>query len=500
MRCFVLALLLTLGFANPLSADDVSRTVNKLDDQFAAAWKEAGIEPAVAVDDARYLRRIYLDIAGTLPPPAKVRVFLFDPSPDKRARAVDQLLASPEYAVRWANYWDAVLMGRVTESAILDRGGFKAWLVDRFDRNVSWDKMVTELLTAEGWNTARKPGNSEGDPSDQEARYAPAVNWFLKYWQSMPELSSATSKTFLGVQLQCAQCHDHKTEKWTQEDYRQFTAFFVRTWPTYFDRALVVGTPRVDVREHMFVPPITPRNEQYLASYKEYLKSTPKLLEGEQVETWGSRRKELARWLTAKDNPYFAKAIVNRMWGLFLGRGFVEPIDDFRPSNPPTMPEALDTLAADFVAHDFDLQHLMRVICASRPYQLACRENRPGKTDGHELWSRYPLKQLEVEVLLEEVLQATGAAESLSRLSNKNFELVRGAFARQFVTQISNDDSSEVANFEETIPRALLMLNGPLFCGTTRVTQGLALADVLSKRQEDRERIEELYLLALSRL
>src|SRR3954447_5790292 len=237
----------------------------------------------------------------------------------------------------------------------------------------------------------------------------------------------------------------------------------------------------------MFVPPITKQNEQYLASYKEYVGARPKLLNGEEVGTFGSRRKELAKWITAKDNPYFARAIVNRMWGLFLGRGFVEPIDDFRSSNPAVLPAALDTLAADFVEHDFDLRRLIRVICASRPYQLACRA--PGEREASasrssstaavpDLWSHYPMKQLEVEVLLETVLQATGSVDHLSALSARNLELIRGAFARQFVTQISSDDASEMTNFDETIPRALLMLNGPLFCGTTRMSDGLALKSV----------------------
>src|SRR5207253_10131458 len=123
-----------------------------------------------------------------------------------------------------------------------------------FAANTRWDKIVIKLVTAEGWNTNRKPNNAATSPRDQQERYAPAVNWFLKYWQSMPELSSATSKTFLGVQLQCAQCHDHKTEKWTQEDYRQFTAFFVKTWPTYFDKGGVLGKiGRASCRERVEV-------------------------------------------------------------------------------------------------------------------------------------------------------------------------------------------------------------------------------------------------------
>src|SRR5207248_323595 len=159
------------------------------------------------------------------------------------------------------------------------------------------------------------------------------------------------------------------------------------------------------------------------------------------------------------------------------------------------------------------LQHLIRVICASRPYQLACRQptlarsasegNVASTLSGgslHELWSRYPMKQLEVEVLLETVLQATGSTEHLSALSTRNLDLIRTAFARLFVTQISNDDSSEVTNFDETIPRALLMLNGPLFCGTTRNTEGLALNSLYKKIADDRDRIDQLYLLTLSRL
>jgi hypothetical protein len=486
--------------AASLPAEEYSGTAAKLDAQFGTAWKQAGIEPASAVDDARYLRRIYLDIAGTLPAPERVREFLLDPSPDKRARAVDQLLDSPEYAVRWANYWNAVLMGRTIESAIIDQNGFKAWLRDEFAKNAKWDEIVTTLITAEGWNTNRKPNNVDTSPSDLQERYAPAVNWYLKYWMSLPELSSATSKTFLGVQLQCAQCHNHKTEKWTQEDYKQFTAFFVKVWPTYYDKGGVIGTTRVDVNEHAFVPPINARNEQYLASYKDYVKSVPKLLDGQEVGTFGSRRKELAKWITAKDNPYFAKAFVNRMWGLFLGRGFVEPIDDFRDSNPATMPEALNALAADFAAHDYDIRHLVRVVCASKPYNQACQAVAEARKTEPDLWSRYPMKQLEVEVLLETVLQATGSKEHLAKLSNQGLELIRLSFARQFVTQISNDDSSEMTSFDETIPRALMMLNGPLFCGTTREIEGLAEHTLQTMLADDRDRIDQLYLMTLSRL
>src|SRR6266436_417234 len=166
MRFGIISMLLLLSFSARLWAADSVGTVGKLDAQFAAAWKVAGIGPAAEVDDARYLRRVYLDIAGTLPPPAKVREFLLDPSAEKRARVVNQLLESPEYATRWANYWNAVLMGRTIESAAIDQGGFKVWLREEFSKNERWDKIVTALLTAEGCNTNRKPMNARAHPSD----------------------------------------------------------------------------------------------------------------------------------------------------------------------------------------------------------------------------------------------------------------------------------------------------------------------------------------------
>src|SRR5262249_3947899 len=153
-------------------------------------------------------------------------------------------------------------------------------------------KFVYELVAAEGWNTNRTPGNAKGDPADLQQRFNPATNWFLRYSKSIPELSAATSKIFLGVQIQCAQCHDHKTEKWTQKDFRQFTAFYAKTWPSSYDR-LVVGIVRRDTKDHWFVPPVD-KYEEYFASYKDYIKDTPKLLNGPEVSGLGSRRQALA--------------------------------------------------------------------------------------------------------------------------------------------------------------------------------------------------------------
>jgi hypothetical protein len=488
--CIVVAL--AVGSVGRAETPAVTAT---LDRQLREEWQKKGITPAPRVEDAQFLRRVYVDITGTLPPPERVSAFLEDRDPNKRAQAIDQLLSSDAYARHWADYWDAILMGRLTAEAFIDRGVFKEWLRTQFAQNTPWHKIVYQLVTAEGYNTDKAPKNAKGDPADWKERYNPATNWFLRYSKAIPELSGATAKTFLGVRIQCAQCHDHKTEKWTQEDFRQFTAFFARTWPAYYDKTLVVGTHRLDVRDRPTPPPTG--YEQFFGSYKEYTTATPKLLQGKEVNSARSRRVELANWMTATENPWFAKALVNRMWARLLGQGFVEPIDDFRPSNPAVLPQTLQTLADDFVAHGYDLRHLLRAICNTEAYQRACRA--PGKPGAHALWSRFPLKSLDIEVLMDVVLQATDAGKFLDKTSQGKLPQLRIAFVRQFVTQLGTDDMAEVTQSEEALAQALLFLNGSLINGTTRLAPELALGAVMKASSDDRQRVEQLYLRTLSR-
>ncbi|HEX3869029.1 MAG TPA: DUF1549 domain-containing protein, partial [Pirellulales bacterium] len=264
-----------------LATPSVVATVN---DQLRAAWQEHHLTAAPDVDDAGWLRRVTLDITGTLPESQEVRNFLDDTADDKRARAVERLLSSAAYAEHWATYWDNVLMGRLTREIYLDRPAFHEWLVEQFASNTPWDKIVRELVTAEGYNSTRQPLRGGGEmPSDLATRFNPAVNWFLRYSRSLPDLSSATSKVFLGVQIQCAQCHDHKTEKWTQNDFKQFTACFSKTFPTYVDKGRMlgqmVGINRLELKDRWFAPPVD-KYEQLFGSYKDYIDPKPKLLDG----------------------------------------------------------------------------------------------------------------------------------------------------------------------------------------------------------------------------
>ena len=475
-----------------------------------AEWKKAQVVPATPVDDARYLRRIYIDIVGTIPPAQVVSDFLADRSPDKRARAVEALLDSPRYAESWTNYWNHILMtGRVENARLVDRAAFRRWLYDEFDQNAHWNKFVYDLITASGQNSAggrvaRAASNTKSvamvDP-DTGAKINGATNWILRYQGKPEDLSGNASRIFLGVQIQCAQCHDHKTEKWKQDDFRRFTACFVTARP----KQLVADKMARDYRVELIdvSRPIVPRgrNPKVLAAAKNaapYLQALPAALDGSDFSSSANRRQSLAAWMTAPENPWFAEAIVNRMWSHFLGRGFVEPVDDFRPSNPAVMPQLLKGLSDDFVAHDYDVKHLIKTICATQAYQLS--STATGKPDeGNLLWARYRLKAMGPEETLDAVIAATNLQPVLEKQFGANIEQMKANVQRQFSFLFDVDEEFEQKEFEGTIPQALLLLNGALTNRGVGPIPGTALNDVLAMPGGDEARIESLYLRTVSR-
>jgi hypothetical protein len=483
---------------------------DKIDAMIAAEWQKNGITPAAPADDATFLRRTYVDIVGTTPPPDVVNAFAADASPDKRKKVVDKLLASPEYAEHWMNYWDDVLMGRETRGNVVDRMAFRQWLRKKFQANAPWSTIVYELVAATGQNSTGGPKSKvaaampivEDKERDEEAAAEgvnAAVNYALRFQDSPQDYAGSSSRTFLGVQIQCAQCHDHKTEKWKQDDFRKISSAFLHLRIKPVDQGKMNGEiRRVDLLDFNKVMPRVQQNPDTAPISR----SKATALDGTDLDKGDDTRKALARWMTSPENPWFAKAIVNRMWGHFLGRGFVDPVDDIRPSNPATMPELLDALAADFVAHGYDLKYLTSLITSTRAYQLASSAGTADdvKADAdNKLWWRFHLVPLGPEELLNAIMRATNVDEAARRAGVANMAQLRFQLVRAFSFLFDVDEEFDTHDYEGTVAQALTLLNGNLVNYGVRAIPGAALTDILAQSKSDPDAVEGVYLRVLAR-
>ena len=452
-----------------------------VDEALRAAWTQAGIEPSARVDDAGFLRRAWLDLAGVVPPPEVVARFSADRSADKRRAAVADLVKSPRWAEHWANVWERLLLGPMVKIPIVDRQAFHEWIRSAVATNEPYDHMVYDLVTATGQNQSDDDGPING-----------AVNWLLRFRGVPEDLAGTTSRVFLGVQIQCAQCHDHKTEAWKQADFRRFTACFMRTRAAPVDRdankneLLVRDTPR----------PAFMRQGKRALDKNPYAAAAPGALDGTDFSASPNPRQALAQWMVAPQNPWFAKAFVNRVWASLLGRGFVEPVDDLRASSVALLPEIFDRLAADFVEHGYDVRRLVALICDTEAYQLSA--GQPARGEG-QLWSRFPLKPLGPDELLDAIVAATGTEPLLERIAGDDIEGLRGALRRQMAFVFDVDEQPDEAVTQSTIPQALMLLNGRLVNGGAAAIPGDALASILAHEPTDARVIAALYERTLSR-
>jgi hypothetical protein len=382
----------TVPFATPHNqAVSPSAAQSKIDQHLYAQWSRLGVEPSKRADDFTFIRRATLDICGTLPTRKEVEKFVADASDDKRTKLVDALMERPEYASYFALKWAAILQNRGRSySSRSQREGtalFTAWIRDSIAENKPYDKFVAEILTATG----------------SQAENPPAI-WYRSV-RTTPEYVESIAQAFLGVRIQCAQCHHHPSERWSQADYYGLAAVFGR-----------IG------RKGGFADAEVPTDEII------YIKQTGKITHPRTGETMFPRplggpdfelgeyqdpRQNLALWMTAKENPFFAKAMANRMWGHFLGRGIVHPIDDARSTNPPSNPELLDELARAFAASDYNVKHLIRSITTSHAYALSARPNDSNRQDTQS-YSRFALRRLSAEVLLDGFSQVLGSPTNFS--------------------------------------------------------------------------------------
>jgi hypothetical protein len=353
-----------------------------VDRHLAAQWRRLGIVPSKPASDAEFIRRATLDICGTLPSAAEVTAYLADTGPDKRARLIDRLLDRPEYASYFALKWADILRNRGKGNAVKhQRVGtalFSAWIRECIAQNMPYDWFVAEILTATG---------------SQETN--PATVWYRTV-RTNSEYVESTAQAFLGIRIQCAQCHHHPSERWSEADYHQLAAVFAR-----------VG------RKGGFVDAEVPTHEIiYLADEGqvvhprtgEVMRPRPPGGPDFKLGPYDDPRRSLAQWMTAPDNPFFAQTMANRLWGHFFGRGIIHPIDDARSSNPPSNPELLQALAKDFVVSHYDVKHLIRTICNSAAYGLSSEPEEANRDDGQSFARFYP-RRLPAEVLLDAIGQ-----------------------------------------------------------------------------------------------
>ena len=473
-----------LAAAAALGADEAPLR-STIDAEIRAGWERRKVSPAPRADDATFLRRVTLDLVGTVPTADEVRAFLADADPARRAKLVDRLLEDPRFAARQAAVWDLVLFGRNAPSEVQKRDVFRAWLAERIAKNVPYDQWVREMLRAEG---------------DTQTSGAP---YFLLQFRGKPlESAVAVSRIFLGTQLQCAQCHDHPFDKWTQKDFYGLAAFFQRLTvvESGADGKKKLVLAEKTTGDLMFTGPAT---EQKPGQKGEPVAA--RFLGGDEVAEPGvpkgfkepdfkgkeappkplfSRKEKLADWVGSAENPWLAKALANRLWAQFMGRGLAHPVDDLREEKPASHPELLKALAARLVATKFDLRAFVRELVTSETYQLAST----GGSGEPVAFERARLRPLSAEEMYAAIRTATGA-EGADKSPSLDY----------FVRYFGNVTDGR-GEYQGGIGERLFMNNGGQVRQLLQRKTGNLADALLTSTAPVEERVDRLFLSVLGRL
>jgi hypothetical protein len=453
----------------PARDDPVSQLSAAIDRQIAARWTEENVPPTGPADDAEFLRRTYLNIAGRIPTASEAEQFLDDAGAAKRRVLVDRLLASSAYPTHLADLLRSVIVPEANTDPILQQQSevFERWLRMRVAKNAGYDQIVTALITSD----SRSPDSGF---------------YFLAKGNKPENLAAGVSRVFLGVRIECAQCHNHPFAKWRREQFWQLAAFFAGT-PT--DSA---EQPTEDTELAELLIPDTAK------------KVSARYLDGGEP-AWPANgnhdpKKALADWITSPRNPYFSHAAANRVWAHFMGTGLVDPVDDFDESNPASHPELLDLLADEFVREKYDVRFLIRAICASRTYQLSSAQTDPRQAN-RRLFARAPVKGLTPAELAASLSQAIGESdEPTPMMAGPVFPGRDSSQLRTLVMELFKNENSDPVDSETTILQALALMNSPVIDQSTAPGRGSTLAALLDAPFLDtRSRIEMLYLCTLSR-
>jgi hypothetical protein len=458
---------------------------NFVDEIVAVEWKKLGITPAVVADDATYVRRVYLDLIGTLPTVQEARSFLEDTSADKRSRIIDELLERPEYVDYWALKWGDLLRAHRRYLGEKGLASFNGWIRQSVRDNKPLDVMTRELLTAKG----------------NLFTNGPVAYYFID--EKVEDLAETTSQVFLGVRLQCTKCHHHPNEVWSQQDYYGLAAFFSKLETKDSGaQGAKFGGPK-SIRPSAVENPNRRPQMAVVAKVLAVVEGTTPGSGKAPAPGLDDPRQVLADWITRPDNPYFARNFANRYWAALFGVGLVEPVDDLRATNPASMPRLLDALAKELADHRFDAKHLLKTICHSRVYQLAPEPDTACDGDGMLATHRVP-RRLSAEVLLDAINQVTGTVESFAgqppgtRAIALPDPTIPSLFLTTFGKPARNSPCDCSRGVTTDLSQALHLANSTALHEKIIAPEG-RLSVAIKADRTDEEIIEELYLAALSR-
>jgi hypothetical protein len=464
---------------------------NYVDQLVYQKLKRVKVLPSKLCSDEEYIRRVYLDLTGLPPSSDRVRKFLADPRETrvKRDALVDELVGSREYVEQWTNKWADLL--QVNRKFLGEEGAIslRAWIKDAVATNKPYDQFAREILTASG-STLENP---------------PAA--YFKVLREPADAMENTTHLFLAVRFNCNKCHDHPFERWTQDQYYDLAAYFAqvdRKEDPQFAGQKIGGSavegakPLVEVVFDKNAGDVTHERTGQVVSPAFPYDHADRLMGG------GTRREQLAHWVTSSKNQYFAKSYVNRLWGYLFGVGIIEPIDDIRAGNPPTNPELLDALTKEFIESGFDVQHMMRTICKSRTYQHSIETNEWNEQDEINYAHALP-RRLPAEVLYDAIHAATGAPLSIAGVPAgfRAAELPDVGVKEPFLDDFGRPVRESACECERTggvvLGPVMKLVNGPTVIGAVSHPQN-ALTKLVAAEQDDHKLIEEVFLRFLSRL
>jgi Protein of unknown function (DUF1549)/Protein of unknown function (DUF1553) len=482
-----LALLFALWVALPATADEkappprelasdkaLDELVRGIDRHFAEFWARNEITPAPPADDAEFLRRLSLDLVGRIPTAAEARGFIASKDPDKRAKIIDELLARPGHLNFFATVLRQTWVPQTLDNPQIQFAApqFETWVRNRLRDRVPMDQMVREMLTVPTLFAGRR-----GQVFDQPGPDSPFL--FMQANEFKPEnVAAAASRLFLGVKIECAQCHNHPFAPYKKEQFWELAAFFAEVQPTIAN----LNDPKY--KREIKIPD-TPKTVQ------------ARFFGDDREPVWDpkkSPRETFVDWLTAKDNPFFARNMINRTWAHFLGHGLIDPIDEPSEDNPPVIPELLDELAKAYTDSGYDTRFLIRAVVRSRPYQLTSRQTHSSQADPKR-FARMAVKALRAEQLFDSLALATGYHDP-TRPEERPFTFgVRSEFLTKFAS------TEKLTEKQTSILQALTLMNGKFVNDQTSLDRSQYLAGVIDAPFLDtRGKVEALFLASLSRL